>query len=240
MRPKDYFQLTRCRDIVCQRQILSQYGMPPTTPVEVAVRGISRATTFHKTIPGFPVDGSSRLAKAVVVSGSPLPAFNGVYSAVSCDGVYGFYQSNGTRLVDKGRLDRWHLEYKDGTVHAWSSTWYNSGLPTGKREWRYISGQDGLPLLDGGAHHGPWIAFDLTVTALPLLTAQFHQQMKQADDCMRQWARVLGGEYTYTEHGNDKASEALAAFMRKYVGLRRMLGRVLLLYYSPLTTDSLE
>ena len=135
----------------------------------------------------------------MVVSGSPLPAFNGVYSTVLCDGVYGFYQTNGTRLVDKGRLNRWHLEHGDGHVHAWSSTWYNSGLPAGKREWRYCSGTDGLPLLDAGGRHGRWIAFDLTVTALPLLPDQFHQQMEQAADCVRQWARLLGGECTNTK-----------------------------------------
>ena len=90
MSPQDYFHLARCRDIVSQRQILSKHGIPPTTPVEVVIDGISQATTFYKTLPGFPVDGHDKLSMAVVVSGSPLPVFNGVYSAVLCDGVYAY------------------------------------------------------------------------------------------------------------------------------------------------------
>ena len=135
MPPEDYFRLTRTRDIFCQEEILSRYVTTTTTPLVELVKQTIGCASFHTTRDG------RCMAKAVVVTGSPLPAFNGVYSARSCH-VHAFFHPNGKRLVDKGNSKRWHLEHPNGNVHAWSSSWFNSGLPTGTREWRYLSGHD--------------------------------------------------------------------------------------------------
>lgn len=211
MLPTDYFRLARSRDIVSQRQILAKYRMAPTTPVDLLLHALDRAT-FHKTR-----DGAIR-ARAVVVSGSPSPTFNGVYSAKSSEGVYGFYKLNGYCLQNNTSGDCWQLVDETDRVHAWCSNCRSSGLPTGTREWHYKTAGTGAD-------------FRLTVTALPVLSAPFQRQVSEAADCARQWARVLGG------FANGGSSE-LVRFLGQFVGLRRMLGRVLLQYYSPFTASS--
>ena len=89
-----------------------------------------------------------------------------------------------------------------------------------------LSGNDGLPRLDAGPVHGQWIAFQFTVSALPLLPS-----LEEGDECVRQWGRVLGG---FSSGGESELTE----FLRKFLGLRRMIGRILLMYYCPFTAGS--